>query len=114
EPHCRLECTLLAFFGEGHKDPWLLLTDLPPENADACWYGLRTWIEQGFKFLKRSGWQWNHTRMSDPQRAERLWLATSVATLWLLSEGGATDLNIPAGTFPPVTLAGVRSHSATC
>lgn len=113
ERQCRLECTLLAFYGEGHKDPWLLLTDLPPHNADACWYGLRTWIEQGFKFLKRSGWQWNRTRMSDPQRAERLWLATSVATLWLLSEGEAADLSVPAATFPLVTLAYVRSHSST-
>ena len=33
----RLDCTLLACWGEGHKDPWLVLTDLPPEAADACW-----------------------------------------------------------------------------
>jgi hypothetical protein len=24
----------------------------------ACWYGLRAWIEQGFKITKRAGWQW--------------------------------------------------------
>src|ERR1051325_9529980 len=29
-------------------------------------------IEQGFKITKRGGWQWQRTRMSDPQRAARL------------------------------------------
>ena len=38
---CRLECTLLATWEPGYADPWLLLTDLPPEAADARWYGLR-------------------------------------------------------------------------
>ncbi len=85
------ECTLLARWEAGYKDPWLILTDLPPEASDACWYGLRSWIEQGFKVVKRAGWQWQRTRMSDPGRATRLWLAVSVATLWLLSVGGTAE-----------------------
>ena len=44
----RLECTLLAYWGEGHQAPWLILTDVPPQAAKAWWYGLRAWIEQGF------------------------------------------------------------------
>ncbi len=51
--------------------------------------GVRTWIEQGFKVLKRGGWPWPRTRMSDPARAERLWLALAVATLWVISSGDA-------------------------
>lgn len=96
----RLECTLLARWDEGYKDPWLILTDLPPESCDACWYGLRSWIENGFKITKSAGWQWNHTRMSDPARASRLWLAIAVATLWLLSVGGDVDETIPESTLP--------------
>lgn len=38
----RLECTLLACWGEGYADPWLVVTDLPPEAAEVCWYGLHT------------------------------------------------------------------------
>ena len=57
----------------------------------ACWYGLRAWIEQGFKHSKRSGWQWQHTRMDDPARAERLWMAIAIATWWLLSVGGEAE-----------------------
>jgi DDE family transposase len=99
----QLECTLLARWDAGHKDPWLILTDLPPEASDACWYGLRAWIEQGFKVIKRAGWQWQWTRMSDPARASRLWLAVAVATLWLLSVGGEADEDVPVGTLEEVT-----------
>ena len=98
----QLECTLLAYWGEGHADPWLVLTDLPPQAADVCWYGLRAWIEQGFKRLKRGGWQWQYTRMKKPARAERLWLALAVATWWLLSVGGQADVQIPAETMAHV------------
>lgn len=52
-PKTRLPCTLLACWEAGHADPWLIVTDLPPHAADACWYGLRAWIEQGFKKIKR-------------------------------------------------------------
>ena len=95
----QVECTLLALWEDGYKDPWLILTDLPPEASDAAWYGLRAWIEQGFKITKRAGWQWHRTRMTAPERAARLWLAVAVATLWLLSVGGAADETIPASTL---------------
>jgi hypothetical protein len=98
----RLDCTLLAYWGEGHQAPWLLLTDLPPQAADACWYGLRAWIEQGFKKIKGGGWQWHYTRMTDPARAERLWLAIAIATWWLLAVGGEAEAAIATATFPPV------------
>lgn len=106
----QLGCTLVACWEEGYRDPWLVLTDLPPETADVVWYGLRTWIEQGFKCLKRGGWQWQRTRMTDPERAARLWLAVAVATLWLLSVGGEADAQIPVSTLPDLatTLAPTR------
>jgi hypothetical protein len=98
-----LTCTLLARWEAGYQDPWLILTDLPPGASDACWYGLRAWIEQGFKITKRAGWQWQRTRLTDPARAARLWLAVAVATLWLLSVGGETDQHIPPSTLPDFT-----------
>ena len=83
----RLECTLVAWWGEGHDEPWFILTDLPAEGCDAAWYGLRTWCEQGFKCYKRGGWQWQYTRMTDPSRAARVWLALAVANLWVVTLG---------------------------
>src|SRR5919109_1266470 len=99
----QLHCTLLACWEAGYKDPWLILTDLPPEASTACWYGLRAWIEQGFKITKRAGWQWQRTHMTQPERAARLWLAVAVATLWLLSVGGEAEETIPASTVPDLT-----------
>jgi len=111
----RLRCTLLAWRKAGCADVWLILTDLPPEAADAGWYGVRAWIEQGFKVTKRGGWQWQRTRMTDPDRAARLWLVVAVATLWLLSVGGEADATVPASTLLDVTLALVqrRQRQAT-
>jgi hypothetical protein len=99
----QLHCTLLACWETGYKDPWLILTDLAPEASTACWYGLRAWIEQGFKITKRAGWQWQRTHMTKPERAARLWLAVAVATLWLLSVGGEAEETIPASTVLDVT-----------
>jgi hypothetical protein len=96
----RLRCTLLGFWGEGHAEAWLLLTDLAPQGSDASWYGLRSWVEQFFKDGKRGGWQWQHTRMTDPRRAERLWLAMAVATLWLVRVGAADEAR-EGGPLPP-------------
>lgn len=93
-----LACTLLATWEPGHAEPWLLLTDLAPASGQACWYGLRAWIEQGFKLTKRGGWQWQRTRMTDPDRAARLWLAVAVATLWLVRVGGMAEDAIPLST----------------
>jgi hypothetical protein len=109
-PARRWRCTLLACWEEAYTDPWLILTDLPPEASAAGWYGLRAWIEPGFKVTKRAGWQWQRTRMTTPQRAARLWLAVAVATRWLLSVGGAADETIPASTLLDVgeALAGRR------
>jgi hypothetical protein len=101
---CQLECTLLAYWGEGHAEPWLVLTDLPPARGAVGWYALRAWIEQGFKDLKRGGLQWQHTRMTEPARAERLWLVLAVTTLWLLRVGGEAEQDDAEDTLPPLRL----------
>ena len=103
-----IEGTLLACWGPQYKEPWLILTDLPPEQASAAWYCLRSWIEDSFKDIKHDGWQWQKTRMSDPARAARLWLALAVATLWVLNVGGEADANLPPGNLdlqPPTHIA---------
>jgi Transposase DDE domain len=106
-PQSRLPCTLLACWEQGYKDPWAILTDLPSTACAVQWYGIRGWIEQGFKTLKRGGWQWQHTRMTDPARAERLWLALAVATFWVVTVGAATEVDtsqpVIAGLAPTPT-----------
>lgn len=89
-----LSCTLLARWDEGYTDPWLIVTDLTPLEADIYWYAMRSWIECLFKDIKRGGLGWHHTKMTDPQRVERLWLAIAVATFWLVSVGGESETQL--------------------
>jgi hypothetical protein len=97
----KLACTLLARWEPGHEDAWLILTDLPSPAANPACYAFRMWIEQGFKVIKSGCWQWQHTRMTDPERAARLWAVLAVATLWLVEVGGEGEaLAIPEMPTP--------------
>lgn len=91
----QLDCTLLARWDHGHTDPWLIVTDLPAAQADVAWYGMRSWIEGGYKDVKRGGWHWEQTKMEDPARAERVWLVMAVATLWVVSVGCQAEASAP-------------------
>lgn len=106
-------CTLMACWAAGYAEPWLILTDLAPAHANTSWYAWRSWIECGFKDLKRGGWQWQHTHMTDPARAARLWLALAVATLWSVSVGGAAEAHAPvSGLAAMQTVAEGQSPDA--
>ena len=87
----RLPCTLCAVWAEGCAEGWFVVTDLAPEQAQAGWYGLRSWIERGFKHTKSGGWNWQETRMKDPRRAERQWLAMAVADVWAMRQGSQQE-----------------------
>jgi hypothetical protein len=93
----RLVCTLLMQWQEGYEDPWAILTDLAPDAAKVAWYGLRSWVECGFKDFKRGGFGWHHEKMQDAGRVERLWLAMAVAMVWLLCLGtqAESQLSLP-------------------
>jgi hypothetical protein len=102
----QLPCTLLVCWQPDYADPWLVVTDLPVTQAQIACYGWRAWIEAGFKDFKRGGWRWEQTKMTRPERAERLWLVMAVATLWSLSVGGHAD-----GFAFPLLSAGKRTLS---
>jgi hypothetical protein len=110
EPAKRLQCTLLACWEANYADPWLVLTDLPADAANVVWYSMRTWVEAGFKDSKRGGWQWHQTKMSDPARASRLWLAIAVATLWVVSVGGEADAKLSCSSLEALP----ELHVARC
>ena len=110
-----LSCTLKARWDLDYKDPWLILTDFKPEEANVLWYGLRSCTECVYRDLKSDGWQWHHTRLLLPQRAERMWLVLAVATLWMVSLGGTHENQSLASNFQPlppghIALNQPRSH----
>jgi hypothetical protein len=101
-----LPATLLTVVDGHYTDPWLILTDLTPQAAEISWYSLRAWIEASFKDIKRGGWQWQRTRMTDPARASRLWLVLALALLYAANLGSQADNPPPASSLaelPPQT-----------
>ena len=70
-PSIRRRGTLIALWEVGQEAPCIVLTDLAPEDAGVNWYGLRFWIETGFRALKGVGWQWQKTRRTDPGAREQ-------------------------------------------
>lgn len=87
-----LECTLVVDWQSEYDEPWLIVTTLLPKQIRPNLYGLRVWIEAGFKDLKRGGLRWEQTKMTDPRRVERLWLVMAVALMWLIRIGGQCQL----------------------
>jgi hypothetical protein len=94
----------------------VIVTDLPPQQTQGAWYRLRAWIEGGFKDYKRGQWRWHHTKMLDPARAERLWLALAVSTLGVVGVGSQAEVSRPAKhleQLPPRHVARQTAGSGT-
>src|SRR2546430_11207272 len=95
----RLCCTLLMQWEVGYEHPWIVLADVAPAEANVAWYGLRVWIEAGFKDVKGGGLGWHHSKMRDAGRVERLWLAMAVAMVWMVGVGSHADSQRPVACF---------------
>jgi hypothetical protein len=111
----RLRCTLLLHWEVGHEHPWAIITDLAAKQAHIAWYGMRAWIEAGFKDVKRGGIGWHHSKMQDAGRVERLWLAYAVALVWTVSLGSQAEQQMPAADLdhlPPLHIARQRVQRA--
>jgi hypothetical protein len=87
----RHRCTLIVVWRKGFEEPWLLMTDLSPKRCEKASYGLRCWIEQGFRCLKSGGLRCERLRVTDPERAERVWLVMAVSLLWTHALGAKPE-----------------------
>ncbi len=75
----RMEGTVIIRWEKGYAEKLVVVTDLNEKEANAAWYQMRFWIEDEYKDHKSGGWGWEQTKMTDPGRAERQWLARAVA-----------------------------------
>ena len=100
KPHA---CTLVAVWRVGFDAPWLLMTDLSPARCARAFYGLRCWIERGFRDAKSGGLRCERLRVTDPARAERVWLVLAVSLLWTHAVGATPE-------EAECLLDGVRRH----
>jgi hypothetical protein len=64
------------------------------------WYGLRFWIECGFRIIKGMGWQWQKSQRTDPDRVARHWLVLAVASCWVLATGTRVEDAAARGRLP--------------
>lgn len=88
-----IDCTLILQWEEEYEQPCLLVSNLATEQVEHNVYTTRYWIECSFKDVKRGFFHWEQSKMTCPQRAERLWLVISIALLWLTCVGeAASDL----------------------
>ena len=87
----RHRCTLVVVWRLGFDEPWLLMTDLSPDRCKKAFYGLRCWIEQGFRCLKSGGLRCERLRMLEPERVERVWLVMAVSLLWTHAVGATPE-----------------------
>lgn len=83
--------TLLTCWERGYERKLAVVTDETGAEADVAFYQMRFWTEDGFKDQKRGGWRWEQTKMTDPQRASRLWLAMAVTMLWAVRVGSEEE-----------------------
>jgi hypothetical protein len=95
--------TRCVVWGAGHAAPWVVLTDLAPHRVGVLWYGVRIWVELGFRALKGVGWQWQRTRRTDPARVARYWVVLAVASVWVVATGTRVEDGQAVGA-PPARL----------
>jgi hypothetical protein len=87
----RMEGTVLIRWEKGYEEKLVVVTDLDEKDGNAAWYQMRFWIEGEYKDHKSGGWGWQHTKMEDPKRAERQWLARAVAMHIAVLVGGKQE-----------------------
>lgn len=80
-----LRCWAVAQWKANYDEPWLLLTNFP--EAQGNWYAIRMWQEVAFKDFKSNGFNWQKSHVWLDDHCNRLWLAMSVAYLWVMSLG---------------------------
>jgi len=87
----RMQGTVLIRWEKGYEEKLVVVTDLDEKEANAAWYQMRFWIEDEYKDHKSGGWGWEQTKMTDPKRAERQWLARAVAMQMAVLVGGQEE-----------------------
>jgi hypothetical protein len=82
-----LTANVVALWRPQDKEPWIVVTDLPASRARLREYRHRTWEEELFRDWKGLGWQWQQSRLQQPEHVQRLLLILALATLWMLALG---------------------------
>jgi hypothetical protein len=78
---------LVASWPADQSEPWLLITDLTPRVCRCTEYRRRMWQEESFRDEKSHGFNWQKSRVRDPDHADRLLLVILLA-MWMVIAAG--------------------------
>jgi hypothetical protein len=78
---------LAAIWSKKEDEPWLIISDLKYLKQIESIYAKRFWIEEMFSDHKSRGLNLEQTRITDPDRLERLLVAVAIAYLWIMQVG---------------------------
>jgi hypothetical protein len=102
---------LVTVWDHDEDEPWLLITNLTnPEKVREI-YANRFWIEEMFSDHKSRGLNLESTRLTDPDRIERLLAAVSLAYLWIMEVGA---LVVNKGHWRQVDNRGAERSVSLC
>lgn len=89
----QVSVSLIMVWEAAQREPWCLASNSPTLRAPT--YALRMWQEESFRDLKSGGWQWQHSELCLPHRAQRLILVLTLAYAWMLTQGTLVFLGGP-------------------
>jgi hypothetical protein len=102
---------LVAIWDHEEEEPWLLITNhCDPEMVRET-YAKRFWIEEMFSDHKSRGLNLEATRITDPDRLERLLVAVTLAYLWIMEVGA---LVVQQGRWRQVDNRGAERSVSLC
>jgi len=78
---------LVVVWDRDQEEPWLLITNLTDAEKVREIYSNRFWIEEMFSDHKSRGLNLESTRLTGPDRIERLLVAVTLAYLWIMEIG---------------------------
>jgi hypothetical protein len=81
------QASIVAHWQPGEDEPLVVISDLPPRWDLLRLYGVRFWIEPGFRSDKKLGWHWEESQIRKQSHHERLLLGMAWASLVALCIG---------------------------
>jgi len=91
------QASIVAYWQPGEDEPLVVISDLPPGWELLGLYGMRYWIEPGFRSDKKLGWHWEDSQVRSLVHQERLLLGMAWASLIALCIGLEEAKNRLAG-----------------
>jgi hypothetical protein len=103
-----LECVLWVRWDNEYDEPCLVISNMLPRQVKGNPYPLRMWIEAGFRQWKRGGFHWEHAKINQATRMERLLLVVAVAQLYLVRQG-QSEQEVGLSKGDPAQLLGLAT-----